>query len=138
MSEREWATPEPLLKLASIQPFDVFVSISYNALMEKALDEVRFQGAPRTRSFAYTLLSEPADLPPEYKPSYAANKAAPLEPAVYHVCGKLNPARDYAIREEDFLRFAHRLQSRDFRPQNLFDLTRTRSLLILGCGFPGW
>ena len=138
LGAQQWPAPEPLRQLAAIRSFDVFVSISYDGLLEKALDEVRFQGAPRTRSFAYTLLSEPADLPGEYKPVYASNEAPPPEPAVYHICGKLNPARDYAIWEEDFLRFAHRLQSRDFRPQNLFDVLRTRSLLLLGCGFPGW
>ncbi len=138
LGAQQWPAPEPLRQLAAIRNFDVFVSISYDGLLEKALNEVRFQGAPRTRSFAYTLLSEPADLPGEYKPAYASNEASPPEPAVYHILGKLNPARDYAIWEEDFLRFAHRLQSRDFRPPNLFDVLRTRSLLLLGCGFPGW
>jgi hypothetical protein len=138
LTSQQWAAPEPLKKLAAIDKFDVFVSISYDSLLEKALDEVRFRASPRTRSLAYTLFSEPADLPAEYKPAYAANEAPPAEPMVYHICGKLNPSRDYAIWEEDFLRFGHRLQSRDFRPQNLFDLMRTRSLLMLGCGFPGW
>jgi hypothetical protein len=138
VGSRSWPTPEPLKKLAAITHFDLLVSITFDTLMEQALNEVRFGGANRVRSLAYSRLSEPADLPAEYKPAYEAAESMPGVPAVYHLFGKLNAVRDYALREEDVLQFGHRLQSRDLRPQNLFDLLRARNLMLLGCGFPGW
>lgn len=138
LGESQWQPPEALRQLAAIAGFDVFVSTTVDLLLESALDAVRFNGDRRTKSLAYTRFSEPVDLPPQYKSAYSPTERPPLEPAVYHIFGKVNPARDYAIWEEDFLYFGHRLQSRDFRPQNLFDLMRARTLLLLGCGFPGW
>ena len=49
----------------------------------------------------------------------------------------MNASGDYALTEED-PRYGHRLQSRDLRPPNLFDLLKSRHLLILGCSLPGW
>ncbi len=138
VGEAKWDPPEPIRQLAAISGFDVYVTVTVDLLLETALDQVRFKGEARTDSLAYTRFSEPVDLPAQYKPSYGADDKVPVEPAVYHLFGKVSPARDYAIWEEDFLYFGHRLQSRDFRPQNLFDLMRTRTLLVLGCGFPGW
>jgi hypothetical protein len=59
-------------------------------------------------------------------------------PTVFQVFGKLDPTGDYGITEDKILEFTHRLQSRDQRPQNLFDALQAKSLLALGCSFPGW
>jgi hypothetical protein len=59
-------------------------------------------------------------------------------PTVFQLLGRLDATGDYGISEEKILEFTHRLQSRDLRPQNLFDALQSKSLLVLGCGFPGW
>ncbi len=136
--KRSWPTPEPLKKLAAITHFDVYFSVTFDLLLEQALNEVRFHGESWTRSYSYSRTSEPADLPGHYKPAYERGEPAPAEPAVYHLFGKLNALNDYALREEDVLQFSYRLQSSDRQPRNLFDVFRVRNLLVLGCSFPGW
>src|SRR5205085_12068435 len=64
--------------------------------------------------------------------------SAHAQPTVFQLFGRLDPTGDYGIIEEKILEFAHRLQSRDLRPQNLFDALQAKSLLALNCGFPGW
>lgn len=130
MEETAWPTPEPLKQLAAIDHFDLFVSTTFDLLMEQALNEVRCGGKPRTRSFAYCKKEKLVDLPDDFQPGE--------NPTVFHFFGKLNPMNDFAVTDEDILQYAHRLQSRDFRPHNLFDQFRDKRLLTLGCSFPGW
>ncbi len=130
LGERQWPTPEPLRQLAEITHFDLFVASTFDSLMEQALDEVRFAGSPRTRPFAYCKRDKVVDLPNDFRPEDA--------PTVFHFFGKLNSVNDFAVTDEDILQYSHRLQSRDLRPQNLFDQFRNKRLLTLGCSFPGW
>src|SRR5215472_9847773 len=128
-TERSWPAPEPLRQLAAITHFDLFVSTTFDSLLEQALNEVRFHGAARTSAIAYSEKRQVEDILAE---SYSA------WPTVYQLFGKLDASGDYGITEEKILEFTHRLQSRDLRPQNLFDELQAKSLLILGCGLPGW
>jgi hypothetical protein len=45
---------------------------------------------------------------------------------------------DYAVTDDDLLRFNHQLQSKELRPHNLFDLLKNSYLLSLGCNLPDW
>lgn len=130
LAEKAWPTPEPLKQLAAITHFDLFVSTTFESLMEQALNEVRPAGTARVRSFAYCKKEKVVDLPDDFKIQDA--------PTVFHFFGKINPMNDFAVTDEDILRYAHRLQSRDFQPKNLFDQFRDKRLLTLGCSFPGW
>ncbi len=127
-------TPEPLKKLAAISHFDVYISTTFDCLLEQALNEQRFGGAARTRSLAYSRKRNPDDLPAEY----LERSHDGADPLVYYLFGKLGPRDDYALMEDDILHFCHRLQSRDHQPSNLFDLLQNKNILALGCGFPGW
>jgi hypothetical protein len=129
LTERSWSTPEPLRKLAAITHFDLFVSTTFDSLLEQALNDVRFHGATKTRTLAYSEKRQVEDIPAE---------SESVRPTVFQLFGKLDSTGDYGISEEKILEFTHRLQSRDLRPQNLFDALQNRNLLILGCGFPGW
>ncbi len=129
LTERAWPTPEPLLQLAAITHFDLFISTTFDFLLEQALNEVRFQGAAGTRALAFSEKRRVEDIAAESEKG---------RPTVFQVFGKLDPAGDYGITEDKILEFTHRLQSRDQRPQNLFDALQARSLLALGCSFPGW
>jgi hypothetical protein len=130
MDEKAWPTPEPLKQLAAITHFDLFASTTFDVLMEQALNEVRFAGTSRCRSFAYCKKEKVTDLPNDF--------AVDETPTVFHFFGKLNPMNDFAVTDEDILQYASRLQSRDYRPHNLFDQFRDKRLLTLGCSFPGW
>jgi hypothetical protein len=129
LTERSWATPEPLRQLAAITHFDLFLSTTFDSLLERALNEARFQGAAGTYALAYSEKRQVEDIP-----AGSGNR----QPTVYQLFGKLDSTGDYGITEEKILEFTHRLQSRDLRPQNLFDALQTKSFLVLGCGFPGW
>jgi hypothetical protein len=136
MARAHWPSPEPLKKLAAITHFDLYVSTTFDSLLEQTLNEVRFGCARRTRSFAYRCKENPDDVPSDYIPEQSP--VAPSEPAVYHLFGKLNNLNDYVLREEDALQFCHRLISRDRQSLEVFERLRTSRILALGCGFPGW
>ncbi|HUF62081.1 MAG TPA: toll/interleukin-1 receptor domain-containing protein [Verrucomicrobiales bacterium] len=130
MDSQSWPTPEPLKQLAAITDFDLFVTTTFDMLMEQALNEGRHDGRSRCRSYAYCKREKLVDLPDDFQPAEC--------PTVFHFFGKLNPMNDFAVTDEDILQYAHRFLSRDFRPHNLFDQFRDKRLLTLGCSFPGW
>jgi hypothetical protein len=122
-------TPEPLRKLAQIRHFNLYVTTTFDLLLEQALNEERFGGAPKSATLAYSPNSI-QDLPCEM---------ANLErPTVYHLFGRLSSSPDYAITEEDTLEFLYSMQSESKRPHLLFDELKNNHLLILGSTFPDW
>jgi TIR domain len=106
------------------------VSMTFDPLLAQALDEERFQGAKRTQTIAYSEKTQVEDLPADFEKL--------PHPTVFQLLGKLEATGDYGITEEKILEFSHRLQSRDFRPKNLFDALRARNLIAVGCNLPTW
>jgi hypothetical protein len=121
--------PVPLLQLAAIRPLKLFVTTTFDDSMERALDQVRFGGSPRTRVLAYSP-TEVEDLPRDMKDVD--------HPIVYHLLGRLSAMPVYAVTQEDLVEFVHALQSETRRPQGLFDELARQSLLVLGNSFNGW
>lgn len=129
-AEARFDPPEPLLQLAGIDRFSLFVVLTFDSLMAAAIDRVRFQGERRTQELAYSL-SVPADLP--------APHAELRTPIVYHLLGKVSSEPDYVVSEEDTLEFVHHMQSKGRGAARLvFDALRDNHLLFLGCTFPDW
>ncbi len=60
--------PEPLRKLARIRPLKLFVSTTFDSLLEQAVNQERFGGAARTisRAYAPNQVRDEADLPIDY------------------------------------------------------------------------
>ncbi len=115
--------PEPLLALASIPGFDLFVSLTFDSLLADAL------GTARAEQIAYSP-STVRDLP--------CPKAELRQPTVFHLLGRASASPDYAICDEDLLEFLHGLQDKQRQPKILFDELRGNHLLILGCSFGDW
>ena len=128
ISNRTWPTPEPLKQIAAITHFDFFLSTTFDSFTKQAIDEIRFQSKNITPALAYSNMGAVVDLPVDFEQS--------SRPLVYQLFGKVSTYPDYAVSEDDLLKFNHRLQSRDLQPRNLFDLLRGRTLLKLGCWFP--
>ncbi len=128
-SDEELSIPEPLAKLAAIRPFKLFVTTTFDSQLERAINEARFAGQPKTRVFSYSP-NDVKDLP------------RPLEqldrPATFHLFGKLSAIPAYAVTQEDTLEFLHSLQSENRQPKVLFDELNSKNLLILGCNFGDW
>lgn len=125
----ELAVPDALLKLAEIRPLKLFVSTTFDPLLVRALNQVRFAGKSLT-----TVLS--------YSPENMADLACSLQelerPLVFHLLGQLSPVPEFALTDEDTLEFVHALQSRSRRPGLLFDELKRQQLLIIGSHFPDW
>lgn len=121
--------PEALRKLARIDAFDLFVSLSCDSLMVEAVNQERFGGQARTEHLAYSP-TKAQDLP--------AERGRLANPVVYSLLGRLSVAPDYVVSDEDILEFMCALQSDARRPHLLFDELHNNNLLIIGCSFPDW
>lgn len=121
--------PESLRLLAAIPHFRLFVSLTYDPLLARAIDAVRFGGQKRTLELAFSI-NDCQDLP--------APKAELRTPVVYHLFGKLGPTPSCALTEEDALEFVHHMQTAVRKPHLLFDELKSNHLLMIGCNFSDW
>ena len=129
MREATFAPSPAMIKLAAITDFDLYVSTTFDSLLEDALNTVRFGGAKKTDVAAYTP-SELVDLP--------AMRAALPRPLVYHLMGRLSASPTYVISDEDVLEFVCALQTAHYMPERLFGELERNHLLLLGGGFSDW
>src|SRR5271165_1333157 len=120
--------PEPLLQLAAIRPFKLFVSTTFDPSLARAIDQKRFGGNPRTKVLAHA---------PNEVEDLSSDLASLTSPVVYQVMGKLSATPAYAVTQGDLVEFFHSLQSEN-RPKQLFHELSTRSLLMLGTRLSGW
>ena len=129
MREATFAPPPALRKLAEITDFNLYVSTTFDSLLEDALNTARFGGLKSTDVAAYTP-SKLVDLPVE--------REFMQRPLVYHLMGRLSAAPTYVISDEDVLEFVCALQTAHYAPQKLFGELEHSHLLLLGGGFSDW
>jgi hypothetical protein len=127
LNQARFAPPEPLLRLAGIDRFKLFVTLTFDSLLAAAINQVRTAG--RALELAYS-------------PKNAQDLPGPLgelrQPVVYHLFGKLSSQPDFVITDEDMLEFLHHMQARSAPAEHLFDALRDNHLLFIGCAFPDW
>ena len=128
LKKADIAVPDPLLKLAEISHFNLFVSISFDEFMLKALNQVRYKGSEKTISLNYSNRSELVDIP----------LFTEKQSIVYQLFGKVCITPEYVVTEEDLLQYIYKLQDKERQPVNLFDQLRSKKLLQLGCQFENW
>ncbi|MBL9183746.1 MAG: toll/interleukin-1 receptor domain-containing protein [Verrucomicrobiaceae bacterium] len=121
--------PEWMRKLARIRDFDLFVTTTFDPLMEMALNEERYGGAPKTRVINNSL-RKVGDLP--------EGGGIPMCTTLVHLMGQMSTPPYFAVTENDMLEFLCRLQNEATRPARLFDALRENHLLVLGGNFPTW
>jgi TIR domain/SIR2-like domain len=129
MKEIDFRPSKPLRQLAEITDFNLFVSTTFDTLLEKAINEVRFGNAQGTQSIAYSPKSV-VDLP--------SSKDKLSRPTVYYLMGKLSGSGNYVVSDEDLLEQVCDLQSSNRRPERLFDELKKNHLLILGEDYSDW
>lgn len=129
LKDLELAPLPALADLAAIRCLDLFVSVSFDLQLERAIDAVRHQGQARTETISFSP-NRNADLP--------GPRAGLLRPTVFHLLGRLSSAPDSVICDDDRLEFLHALQEDARRPKLLFDELRDNHLLLIGCRFPDW
>jgi hypothetical protein len=125
--------PTGLSRLAEIKPLDLFVSLTFDSLMARALDRARFGGNAVTREIEFSLNQSTA------AQAEALKVRAGDAPIVLNLFGRATGRSDFAIHDEDVLEFIHRLVSGDVAPPDwLLSELRNRHLLILGVHLPDW
>jgi len=129
MRELAPPVPEPLRQLARIRHFNLFVSTTFDLLLEQALDEVRHAGAAKTVSLTYA---------PNHSQDLAPDVRNAAVPTVYHMLGRISASPDFVITEEDTLEFFTSMQTESKRPNVLFDELKSSHLLLIGNTFPDW
>ena len=127
--EASFPPPRPLVQLAEITDIDLFVTTTFDGLLESALNTARFGGQPMTETIVY-------------KPKGGADLPRPKETlartAIFHLFGRASTLPDYVISDEDMLEFIFSLQQEKSRPPLLFDAFRDNHLLLLGVNFADW
>ena len=128
--------PEPgsaLRDLAGIAAFNLYLTTTFDPLLERALNAMRFAGADRTRTQAFFPGAANKDLP--------ARRAELAGVTVYHVLGKVSVAAgEFVAWEEDLLDFLCELPrhlSTDVMKHLGNDL-KSHALLLLGLNFSDW
>jgi hypothetical protein len=129
MREAAFTPSLPLRQLAEITDFNLYVSTTFDPLLELAINQVRFAGAPNTDVIAYSP-NRVADLPVEREDLQ--------RPVVYHLLGRLSASPTYVISDEDMLEFVCALQSEHLTPEKLFHALEHNHLLVIGSDFSNW
>jgi len=129
MREVQFAPPPALRQLARITDFDLFVTTTFDPLLEQALNAERFGGQPGTEVLAYAP-NRVADLP--------AERSQLQRPVAYHLLGKLSASPTYVVSDEDMLEFICALQSEHLTPEKLFHELEHNHLLLIGSDFSNW
>ena len=129
IKDANFEPPQALRRLAAITDFDLFVSTTFDSLLEAAINLERFGGAPSTDVLSYAP-NRVADLPSE--------RDRLQRPLVYHLFGKLSASPTYVISDEDLLEFICALQSEHLAPEKLFHELEHNHLLFIGSNFTNW
>lgn len=120
--------PDTLRRLASVRDFSLFVTTTFDDLLERAIQSERGDCLSLAHSIRRAGAVE--DLP-----------SGPIThqsvPVVYHLFGRSESIPSFAVTDEDVLEFLSSLHAPG-RPARLFDCLRERCLLLLGCRYPDW
>lgn len=129
MRECNFEPPMALRQLAQITDFDLFVTTTFDPLLEGAVNAERYGGQPGAEVIAYTP-NRVADLPSEL--------ADLKRTVVYHLLGRLSASPTYVLSDEDMLEFICALQSEHLTPEKLFHELEHNHLLLIGSDFSNW
>ena len=129
MREANFQPPVALRQLAEITDFDLFVSMTFDPLLEQAINDVRFGGAQSTEVLSYA---------PNRVADLTAERENLERPVVYHLLGRLSASPTYVVSDEDMLEFVCALQSEHLTPEKLFHELEHNHLLVIGGDFSNW
>jgi hypothetical protein len=129
IKDANFEPPTALRQLAAITDFDLFVSTTFDPLLETAINLERFNGAPSTDVLSYAP-NRVTDLPTE--------RDRLQRPVVYHLFGKVSASPTYVISDEDLLEYICALQSEHLAPEKLFHELEHNHLLFIGSNFTNW
>jgi len=129
LRETNFMPPLALRQLAQIADFDLFVTTTFDPLLEQALNAERFGGSPTTEVIAYS---------PNRVADLTVAREQQQRPVIYHLLGRLSASPTYVISDEDTLEFVCALQSEHLTPEKLFHELEHNHLLLIGSNFSNW
>jgi hypothetical protein len=129
LRDANFVPPLALRQLAQITDFDLFVTTTFDPLLEQAINAERFQGAQSVEVIAYS---------PNRVADLATEREALQRPVIYHLFGRLSASPTYVISDEDTLEFICALQSEHLTPEKLFHELQHNHLLFIGSSFTNW
>jgi TIR domain-containing protein/SIR2-like protein len=129
LREVQFEPPLALRQLAQITDFDLFVTTTFDPLLEQALNLERHGGQPSTEVIAYAP-NRVLDLP--------AERGQLQRTVLYHLLGRLSASPTYVVSDEDMLEFICALQSEHLTPEKLFHELEHNHLLLIGSDFSNW
>ncbi len=129
LREANFQPSATLKRLASITDFDLFVSTTFDPLLENAINLERSGGAPSVDVVSYAP-NRVADLPGE--------REQWTRPVLYHLFGRVSASPTYVISDEDLLEFICALQNEHLAPEKLFHELEHSHLLFIGSNFSNW
>ena len=120
-ARRPFPVSDALRKLASIEPFRLYVTATFDSLLPDAIQAVR--GAkPQVHIF------DPDEAFPTIDPAAG--------PAVFHLLGRVSSVPNYVVTDEDAFEFMVGMLAKHMT--SIVDLLGNKNLLIVGCRFPNW
>ncbi len=132
MVTSHFAVPEPLKKLARISAFRLYVTTSFDGLLDRALrDESSWRGEIETLTYYLNSKTDLADFVAEDD----------RHTILFELFGRVSSSAldQFTLTEDDLLEFAHNLQSKPPEsPHRLLQKTHDAHLLFIGNGFPDW
>jgi hypothetical protein len=129
LREMTFAPPKALTQLAQITDFTLYVSTTFDSLLEVAINAERFSGAQSTEVIGYTP-NRVADIPAELENL--------TRPTVYHLLGRCSASPTYVLSDEDMLEFVCALQREHLTPEKLFFELEHNHILLIGSNFSNW
>jgi hypothetical protein len=129
LKDAPFEPPHALRQLAAITDFDLFVTTTFDSLLERAINLERFGGSPITEVLSYAP-NRVTDLP--------AQRDQLSRPVVYHLFGRVAASPTYVISDEDLLEFICALQNENLAPEKLFHELEHNHLLFIGSSFTNW
>ncbi len=129
LKEASLEPPLALRQLAAITDFDLFVSTTFDPLLETAINLERFDGAQSTEVLAYA---------PNRVTDLSAERERLTRPTVYHLFGKISASPTYVISDEDLLEYLCALQNEHLVPERLFHELEHNHLLVIGSSLTNW
>jgi hypothetical protein len=118
--------PEPIVQLARIPFFRLFVALTFDDLLERAIRLER-------RTDLHLIANEQHEVP-----DLADQQKTSGLPIIFRMMGITSSEAGYALTDEDMLEFMFHLYSPLRRPKRLIDELCQNHLLVIGAGFPDW
>lgn len=120
--------PPALIQLAQIRPLRLFVTTTFDSLLQRAVNAVRYGGddVARVRSVERSRSQDISE-------QLVGERVA----IIFHLFGRAVASPDFAVTEEDTLEWMQLLQS-DKRPEHLLQLLAGSDLLLIGNSFDDW